>query len=130
MQRFSIVLAILCALAIAGCARINSHRAVEAAIQKHLRENQHLMLNKFTTRFQGVEVKGNTASAIVKYQSKEMPKLVVHVRYTLKLDRGEWQVVSSSTDAFDRSNPANPHSGATLDQSPPPQTMPGPIASH
>jgi hypothetical protein len=130
MRRFCVCIAILSVAGFASCARTNSKLAVEAAIQKHLHANAHLMLNSFTTRFENVTVTGDTANAVVKYQSKDLPRLAVHVRYTLKLDHGQWQVMASSTDAFDRSNPANPHAGTTLDQTPPPQNMPGPIASH
>lgn len=129
MQRLYPYLVILSVAVFASCARTNSKAAVEAAVQNHLHENAHLMLNSFTTQFESVAVKGDTANALVKYQSKQVPRLAVHVQYNLKLDHGRWQVISSSTDALDRTNPANPHAGA-LDQMPPPQSMPGPIASH
>jgi hypothetical protein len=130
MRRPCLFITVLSLAALAGCARRNSKTAVERAIQKHLHENTNVMLNTFITQFESVSAKGDTANAIVKYQSKALPRLAVHVRYTLKLDHGEWQVISSSTDAFDRSNPANPHAGTALDQMPPPQSMPAPVASH
>jgi hypothetical protein len=130
MRRLFLCITILSLAGFSACARTRSKAAVETAIQKHLHENPHLMLNSFTTRFEDVSVKGNTASAVVKYQSTTLPRLEVHVRYALKLEHRQWQVVSSSTDALDRTNPANPHAGATLDQMPPPQSMPGPVASH
>jgi hypothetical protein len=130
MRRLCLCIAILSVAGFASCARTNSKMAVETAIQKHLHENAHLMLNSFTTRFEDVTVKGDTANALVRYQSKELPRLVVHVRYVLKLEQGQWQVITSSTDAFNRTNPANPHAGARLDQMAPPQSMPGPVASH
>lgn len=123
-------LIILCAVAVASCSRAHSKSAVEAAIQEHLHTNPHLMQDSFSTQFEDVAVKGNTAVALVKYQSKAMPKLAVHVHYTLKLEQGRWQVTSSSTDATDRTNPSNPHAGTNLDQMPPPQSPPSPIASH
>jgi hypothetical protein len=130
MRWLSISLAAVLVVSAAGCARRDPRGAVEAAIEKHLHENPHLMLNSFTTQFQNVAINGDTANAVVKYQSKSMPKLAVHVRYTLKMDHGQWQVVSSSTDAFGRANPANPHASTTLDQAPMPQSVPGPVASH
>lgn len=130
MRRLSLYSAILSIAVFASCAKTHSKAAVETAIQKHLHENTNVMLNTFKTQFENVSVKGNTATALVKYQSKALPRLAVHVRYTLKLEHGQWQVISSSTDAFDRGNPANPHESTTLDQMPPPQSMPAPVASH
>jgi hypothetical protein len=130
MRRLFVSIVILFMAGFASCARTNSKMAVESAIQNHLHENAHLMLNSFKTRFEDVTVKGETANALVRYQSKELPRLVVHVRYVLRLEQGQWRVITSSTDAFDRTNPANPHAGAQLDQMAPPQSLPGPVASH
>jgi hypothetical protein len=129
-MRRLIVIIVLSVAGFASCARTNAKLAVENAIQKHLHENAHLMLNSFTTQFQDVTVKGNTADALVKYQSTELPRLAVNVRYVLKREQGQWQVITSSTDAFNRTNPANPHAGARLDQMPSPQNIPAPVASH
>jgi hypothetical protein len=130
MRRLFLYFAILGVVAFANCANTRSTNAVETAIQKHLHENTNVMLNTFTTKFENVSINGDTANALVKYQSKALPRLAVHVRYVLRLESGAWQVISSSTDAFNRSDPANPHGGTTLDQMPPPQSMPGPVASH
>jgi hypothetical protein len=129
--RAPLVLAVVALLTTAGCARKNSSEAVEAAIENHLRANSHLMLNSFTTHFESVDVNGNQATAVVKYASKNLPQLAVHVRYTLKLDHGQWLVTSSSTDAGSLSNPGNPHAGTALDQgSPPKRGLPPPVPSH
>ena len=130
MQQVYLYIAIVSLAGSASCSRAHSKAAVETAILRHLHQNAHLMLNSFTTRFEGVSVKGDTADALVRYQSKALPRLAVNVRYTLKLEYGQWQVISSSTDAFARNNPANPHAGTPLDQMPPPQSMPAPIPSH
>jgi hypothetical protein len=130
MRRFCLFIALLSVVGFASCARTNSKMVVESAIQKHLHENAHLMLNSFTTHFEAVNVKGDTANALVKYQSKQLPRLAVRVRYVLKLEQGQWQVITSSTDAFNRTDPANPHAGPRLDQMSAPKDMPGPVASH
>lgn len=118
-------------VAIAGCRRTDSKAAVEAAVQKHLDQNSHLMLNSFTTHFETVTVKGDTAQALVKYSSKNVPNVAVEVDYGLKKINGEWQVVASSSAGGQTANPANPHAGLSLDQAPPPggQT-PAPMPSH
>ncbi|HTV55838.1 MAG TPA: hypothetical protein VMI06_13120, partial [Terriglobia bacterium] len=92
MRRFCLCIAILSVAGFASCSRTNANMAVEDAIQKHLHENAHLMLNSFTTQFEDVTVKGDTANALVKYQSKDLPRLAVHVRYVLKREQGQWQV--------------------------------------
>jgi hypothetical protein len=130
MRLSGIILIVLCALAAASCSHAHSKSAVEAAIENHLHANPHLVSDSFSTHFESISVHGDTAAALVKYQSKAVPSLAVNVHYTLKLEQGRWQVISSSTDALGRTNPANPHAGTALDQAPPPQTMPGPIASH
>ncbi|MGH9447384.1 MAG: hypothetical protein ACRD3O_16860 [Terriglobia bacterium] len=130
MRKLGIIFIVLCAGAVASCSRMHSKSAVEAAIEDRLHANPHLMSDSFSTHFEKVGVNGNTAVALVRYQSKAMPKLAVDVHYTLKLKQGHWQVVSRSTDAGVRASPANPHAGARLDQMPPPQSTPAPIASH
>lgn len=135
MRRFIVCLAIISVTGLAGCGKRDSKAAVQEAVQKHLERNAHLMLNSFTTQFEKVTIHGDTADALVKYQSKNLPKLAVHVRYGLKKMNGTWQVISSSSAGGQMTNPANPHEGAgTLDSGaaaqPPPQSAPGPIASH
>ena len=134
-SRFIVCLVILSVIGMAGCGQRDSKAAVQEAVKKHLERNAHLMLNSFTTQFETVTVKGDTADALVKYQSKNVPKLAVHVRYGLKKINGTWQVVSSSSAGGQMTNPANPHEGVgTLDSGagaqPPPKSAPGPIASH
>ena len=117
--------------AVFGCHRTDSKAAVEAAVQKHLDQNSHLMLNSFSTHFETVRVKGDLAQALVKYSSKNVPSLAVEVNYGLKKINGEWQVVTSSSAGGQTANPANPHAGLSMDQtSPPGSRTPAPVASH
>ncbi len=131
MARMSFILVMAAAIGLVGCSRENSTQAVKAAIQNHLHANPHLMLNSFTTDFETVRVTGDRANALVKYQSRNLPGLAVHVRYSLKLSHGQWMVLKASTDSGELSNPSNPHAGSTLDQvSPQQRGLPPPIASH
>lgn len=134
MRKARISFVILCLAALAGCHPANAggnQEAIKAAVQRHLNENQHLMLNSFTTHFEKITVKGSTADALVRYQSKNMPKLAVKVNYTLKKSANGWQVVSSSSAGGQMQNPANPHQSAganpSTGESPYP---PAPVPSH
>ena len=130
MRKLLACVALVSIIGIVGCNRTNSKSSVEAAIQKHLNQNSHLMLNSFSTQFKTVTLHGDTADALVKFQSKNNPKLSVEVSYTLKKVSGQWQVISSSSGKGQITNPANPHAGVSMDQAPPPQGAPGPVASH
>ncbi|MGH9352245.1 MAG: hypothetical protein ACRD2G_08810 [Terriglobia bacterium] len=131
MRKLLACVAIASVIGVFGCRKADSKAAVEAAVQKHLDRNSHLMLNSFTTHFEAVTVKGDTAQALVKYESKNVPNLAVQVSYGLKKVSGEWQVVSSSSAGGQMTNPANPHQGVTLDQAPAPQEQPpAPVPSH
>lgn len=131
MRRLLACVAIVSVIGVSGCRKTDSKAAVEAAVQEHLNQNSHLMLNSFTTHFETVTVKGDTAQALVKYESKNVPNLAVQVSYGLKKVNGEWQVVSSSSAGGQMTNPANPHQGVTLDQVPPPGNQPpAPVPSH
>ncbi|HEV2499264.1 MAG TPA: hypothetical protein VGY31_06770 [Terriglobia bacterium] len=131
MRRLLACVAIVSVIGAFGCRKTDSKAAVEAAVQNHLNHNSHLMLNSFTTHFETVTVKGDTAQALVKYESKNVPNLAVQVSYGLKKVNGGWQVVSSSSAGGQMTNPANPHQGVTLDQTPPPGSQPpAPVPSH
>ncbi|MGH9401321.1 MAG: hypothetical protein ACRD2P_04345 [Terriglobia bacterium] len=130
MRKLLAWVAIASVIGVFGCRKADSKAAIEAAVQKHLNQNAHLMLNSFTTHFETVTVKGDTAQALVKYESKKVPNLAVRVSYGLKKVSGAWQVVSSSSAGGQMANPANPHQGA-MDQTPPPQGQPpAPVPSH
>ncbi len=129
MRQLRVCLVLLAVLAATECGHVDSKTAVKAAIKKHLNQNQHLILNSFSTHFEAVSIHGDTAQALVKYQSNKLPNVAVEVRYGLKKSGGEWQVVSSSSANGQLSSPSNPHQ--TLDQEnlPPPSSL-GPVASH
>ena len=130
MRNLFLCLAIVSAAWLAGCHKTTPRAEIEAAIQNHLKQNSHLMLNSFSTQFEKITINGDAADALVEYQSKNVPNLAVKVRYGLKKINGQWQVISSSSAGGQMANPANPHAGATLDQAPPPQGPLSPVPSH
>jgi hypothetical protein len=81
-----------------ACGRFGTHsrKAVEQAIQEHLNQNTHLVASSFDTRIESVTFKGDAAQALVRFQSKQSATLFVEVRYDLRLENGQWQVVSST----------------------------------
>lgn len=132
MCRLWVLAAALSVVGVAGCQKVNSNTAIREAIENHLHQNGHLMLNNFTTHFEKIAQNGDTAQVLVKYQSKKLPNAAVQVSYGLKKISGQWQVVSSSSVGGQMTNPGNPHE--TLDQDTSPGAAgpgaPGPIASH
>lgn len=73
-----------------------SKASVERAINDHLAQNRHLKSDSFQTKVQSVEFKGDTADAVVRFESRQTSGLFVEVRYGLRLENGQWQVVSST----------------------------------
>ncbi|MGH9452830.1 MAG: hypothetical protein ACRD2O_02545 [Terriglobia bacterium] len=99
-EKFRRVLApLFAALVVAAittsCRNIKTQQAVQAAIETHLQQNSSISRSNFTTQVEKVDFKGNTANALVKFQSKQRPDLAVQVRYQLKRSRGQWIVMSS-----------------------------------
>jgi hypothetical protein len=130
MHRRLLLLTVLAVTGAAGCSKLAPNTAIKAAVRKHLHQNPHLMLNSFTTRFERISRKGDAAEALVRYQSKNLPRLTVEVRYGLQKINGQWQVTSSSSVNGQLNSPANPHEGAGTASPPETDGAPGPIASH
>jgi hypothetical protein len=80
----------------AGCNRLQSKRAVQAAIEQHLKERPGLIMQNMTMQVENVKFSGDQAEAQVKFQSKEMPQSFVEIRYTLRRSGDHWEVESSS----------------------------------
>lgn len=91
-------IAISVLLLAAACNRLSTHSrsAVERAINDHLSENRHLKSGSFHTKVESVAFKGDTAAAVVRFESTESSALFVEVKYGLRLENGKWQVVSSA----------------------------------
>ncbi len=132
MRRFLVFFAAIVVMGVASCHRMDSKAAIQTAIEDHLHHNSHLMLNTFTTHFENVTQNGDTAQALVKYQSKNLPNVAVEVSYGLKKINGQWQVVSSSSGGGQMTSPGNPHEKLDQESSPGAAApgAPGPIASH
>ena len=89
---------LLIALLSGACGKSGTHStgAVQRAIDDHLKQNSHLVANSFSTKIENVDFKDNTAEALVRFESKESSNIFVEVRYGLRLESGQWQVVSST----------------------------------
>lgn len=74
----------------------HSKGAVERAIQEHLSRNAGLLSHNFTTQVERVTFNGDSADAVVKFQSTQQASLFVEVGYRLRLEDGRWEVVSST----------------------------------
>lgn len=118
-----------------GCRReINSKSAVEKAIRTHLERDSNLALNAFTTEISDIKFEGDSATAVVKFKSKQVPDVSVQVRYTLRKDDNQWVVQSSSVNPHGGGTPGgqgtNPHGGLGTPTTPPPSSQPQPAPSH
>jgi hypothetical protein len=117
-----------------GCnkrAKLDSTQAVQQAIEEHLKTNSNIRMDQFTTEIENVEFKGETASALVRYRSKQVSQFTVEVRYTLKRAGDHWEVTSSSAVSGQGMNAHGNITGAAP-SSPPPQNPagPAPAVSH
>jgi hypothetical protein len=81
-----------------ACGRVGTHSkaSVESAINQHLAENRHLKSGSFETKVESVTFQGDTADAVVRFESRQSSSLFVEVHYGLRLEDGRWQVVSSA----------------------------------
>jgi hypothetical protein len=90
------VLGLTMVAAAAGCNRLKSKSAVQAAIEQHLKQRPGLAMENMTMQVESVKFNGDTAEAHVKFQSKQMPQSFVEIRYTLRRSGDRWEVESSS----------------------------------
>jgi hypothetical protein len=124
--------AVIAMALIAGCRNINTKQAVKQAIDTHLQENSSINRSSFITEVEKVDFRGDTAQALVKFQSRQSPNLAVHVRYNLKRSRGQWLVMSSEPaggqgpDSHLGEEPTGSGSPAPI----PGSSSPAPVASH
>jgi hypothetical protein len=97
-----VALALMVAVAVSAlavaCGKWGTHSkgAVERGIQQHLSRNTQLLSRNFTTQVEKVTFNGDTADAVVKFQSRQQASLFVEVGYHLRLENGRWEVVSST----------------------------------
>jgi hypothetical protein len=112
------VMAAMAAVAIiVSCGRWGTHskRAVEQSIQEHLSHNTELLSHNFATQVERVSFNGDSADAVVKFQSTQQASLFVEVGYHLRLENGRWEVVSSTPMS---GQGGDSHAAMPKDQSP------------
>ena len=112
-------------LAVAGCNRLQSKSAVQAAIEQHLKDRPGLIMQNMTMQVESVKFTGDQAEAHVKFQSKEMPQSYVEIRYTLRRSGDHWEVESSSPMSM-----GGPHGSMTVAPSGTSPAEPEPAPSH
>lgn len=110
---------------------LKSKRAVQGAIETHLRGNPNLSMQNFNTEVEKVTFKDDTAEALAKFVAKDAPHNAVLVRYQLKRDGLHWKVISSEPVGGQGMSPHMGASGSTAEPSTPP-SQPGapPEPSH
>jgi hypothetical protein len=125
LRKFSITV-IIGTFLLAACSMtgsLKSKRAVQGAIETHLRGNPHLSMQNFNTEIESVTFKDDTAEALAKFVSKEAPHSAVEVRYQLKRDGLHWKVVSS-TPAGGQGMGMHPGAGGSATEPSAPQGHP------
>jgi hypothetical protein len=85
----------LAASFIAGCGG-SQRRAVKEAVRDHLKQDTHLAAGRYSTQIERVTFSGNSADALVRFESKQSSKLFVEIHYGLRVENGRWEVVSST----------------------------------
>lgn len=93
MRKLSICVAVLGLIACHAAQK----KAVEQAIQDHLKANTRLVAGSYNTKVERVGFNGDTAEALVRFESRQSAKLFVEVDYGLQLENGRWEVVSSNS---------------------------------
>lgn len=96
MRRLAACILGVAVVFVAGCNRLQSKSAVQAAIEQHLKDRPGLIMQNMTMQVESVKFTGDRAEAHVKFQSKEMPQSFVEIRYTLRRSGDHWEVESSS----------------------------------
>jgi hypothetical protein len=81
-------------LSLAACGG-SQKKAVEQAIHEHLNQNTHLIAGSFNTKIESVTVHGDSADALVRFESKQSAQNFVEVYYGLRLEDSHWEVVTS-----------------------------------
>jgi hypothetical protein len=94
--KFGVAVAAVAVTVACGKWGTHSKGAVERAIQEHLSRNTQLLSHNFTTQVESVKFNGDSADAVVKFQSAQQASLFVEVGYRLHLENGHWEVVSST----------------------------------
>jgi hypothetical protein len=133
MRYLLVCLAGLAVIAAAGCNRLRTKRAVEEAINAHLKQRSDLLMQNMTMDIMDVQFHGDTADADVRFQSKESAQMAVTIRYTLRHAGDHWVVTSSSQ--MSGGPGSNPHQMPTAPSPPTPApttvpNQPAPEASH
>ena len=112
-----------------GCGKIqntDSKEAVQKAVEAYLLERQNLMMANMDVEVAEVKFEGDTATADVKFRSKQSSQMVVQIQYKLKKSDTGWQVVTSSPaqganesphGALPPSDMPPDHGGSDLDSS-------------
>ena len=112
-MRALLVFFFIASLVLSGCSgskRVESKEAVQKAIEAYLAQRQNLMLANMNLEIAEVKFEGDTATADVKFRSKQNSSLAVNVHYKLKRRGDTWEV-ESTTPATGPGG--TPHSGVT-----------------
>lgn len=82
-----------------GASKVETKEAVQKAVEAYLQQRQKLTLANMNLEVSDVKFEGETASAEVKFRSKQSTDLVVSVHYKLKKSGEGWQVETSTPGA-------------------------------
>jgi hypothetical protein len=113
LMRTLVVFCFISSLTLAGCSssrQLESKEAVQKAIEAYLAQRQNLTLSNMNMEVAEVKFEGETATAEVKFQSKQNSSLAVNVHYKLKRRGDKWEVESTTPAA---GSGGSPHGGIT-----------------
>jgi hypothetical protein len=92
MRHLAICMGILFLASCGGARR----KAVEQALEDHLKQDTHLVTGSYETKIERVTASGDTAEALARFDSKQSARVFVEVSYRLRLENGRWEVISST----------------------------------
>lgn len=107
-MRWVPALIMLFSLVSGGCgstSNIETKEAVQKAVEAYLQQRPNLALANMSLEVAEVKFEGETATAEVKFRSKQSSALVVSVHYKLKKSGDGWQVETSTPGAGAGGNP-------------------------
>ena len=108
MRAVMICLVVLSVAASVACHKlsgIDSKAAVQHAIEEHLKQQPNVFFQNMTVEVGDVTFSGDTATAQVKFRSKQAPNTAVGIVYRLRKTGDKWRVESTATASMPGTTP-------------------------
>jgi hypothetical protein len=111
-MKATLALYLLALVCLASCAKPDSKDAVRKAVEAYLAQRKDISLGGMDLEIGEVKFQGETATAEVKFRSKQPSGMAVTVHYNLRRHGGQWNVESAASSGgspHGRVSPSSPH---------------------